>query len=287
MAVGTTYSIVTGGVNLYHNSINLYGNVDRAGACFQYALFIGTAATNLDIRNNIFSNSILNTNAAPSTSKSYAIYSQSANTAFSNLNYNDYYVSGAQGVLGFLTSDRTDLAGIQTGFGGNVNSLNVDPQYNSNITLLPLLGAPVIATGTPIGSVPNDYLGNTRSVTTPSIGAYENGGDGAAPVITYTALTNRMASADSTIIATIQDLGTLAAGTDSTVNKPRIYFKKSTDANTFGVANDSTGNGWKYVNNISRFTIYTKIRLLIIAHQRRQWRRNPILCGCSGLCRKY
>ncbi len=259
IGVSTVASTITGGINVYHNSINLYGNIDRALACLQYGLFIGSAATSLNINNNIFSNAILNINATAGLSKSYAIYCQSANTAFTSIDYNDYYVSGAQAVLGFLASDRTNLAGIQTGFGGNVNSLNVDPQYNSNTALLPILAAPVIGAGTPIGSVSTDYLGNARSVTAPSIGAYENGGDGAAPTITYTALANRQVTADSTLYATIQDLGTGAVGTDTTVNKARVYFKKSTDANVFGVTNNSTGNGWKYTTTSSVGSIDTLV----------------------------
>ena len=43
--------------------------------------------------------------------------------------------------------------------------------------------------------------------------------------------------------ATITDTVGVASGASA----PRLYFKKSTDADVFGVANDSTGNGWKYV----------------------------------------
>ena len=244
IGVSTVASTTTGGINVYHNSVNLYGNMDRTLACLQYSLFIGSAASNLDIRNNIFSNSIFNTNATGTASKSYAIYCQSANTAFSNINFNDYFVSGTQGVLGFLTSDRTNLAGIQTGFGGNVNSLNVDPAFNNNSVLLPQVGAPILGVGTPISGLTTDFLGATRSLTAPSMGAYENGGDGASPIITYTNLTNAQASASRTLVATITDAGTGATGVDTTVFVPTIYFKKSTDGNSF-VGNTSADNGWK------------------------------------------
>ena len=43
--------------------------------------------------------------------------------------------------------------------------------------------------------------------------------------------------------ATITDIVGVADGASA----PRLYFKKSTDADAFGVANDSSGNGWKYV----------------------------------------
>ncbi|MFY7883944.1 MAG: hypothetical protein ACOVOV_03765, partial [Dolichospermum sp.] len=136
------------------------------------------------------------------------------------------------------------MTAIQTGFGQNVNSIAVNPQYNSNTVLLPVLGAPIIGAGTPIGSVTTDFLNVTRSMSAPSIGAYENGGDGAAPIITYTNLTNAQASTSRTLTASIQDVGLNASGVDTTVFVPTIYFKKSTDGNSF-VGNTSADNGWK------------------------------------------
>jgi hypothetical protein len=38
-----------------------------------------------------------------------------------------------------------------------------------------------------------------------------------------------------------------SSGIASGANAPRFYFKKTTDADVFGVANNATGNGWKYV----------------------------------------
>ncbi len=244
VGIGATYSIVTGGINIYHNSISLYGTVDRNAATLEHNVFIGTAGSSLDIRNNVFTNSIINTNATGTASKSYAVYCQAANTAFSNIDYNDYYVTGSQAALGYLTTARTTLTDLQTGFGGNVNSISVDPAFNANNVLLPQVGAPILAVGTPISGLTTDYLGASRSLTAPSMGAYENGGDGAAPTITYTNLTNTQASTSRTLIATIQDVGLNATGVDTTVFVPTIYFKKSTDGNSF-VGNTSADNGWK------------------------------------------
>jgi trimeric autotransporter adhesin len=255
----TTLTNATGGVNLYHNSVNIYGVPTLAtGNKLTAALWIGSAAKYLDIRNNVFKNTMNDT--ANAATYSFAVFCEAtSNTIFTNMNYNDYYVDSTK--RGYLSSFgvgaynvaniKTTLAALQATFGQNANSMFVDPQFNSNTVLLPNVGAPILAAGTPIAAVTVDYAGNARNGSTPSMGAYENGGDGAAPIITFTALANRTVLASSTISATIQDLGSSAVGTDSTVNMPRIYFKKSTDANTFGVANDSTGNGWKYVTTAS------------------------------------
>lgn len=68
-----------------------------------------------------------------------------------------------------------------------------------------------------------------------------NSVDTIPPTITFTALTNA-----NTSNRTINNFATI---TDNEVvsnsNLPRLYFKKSTDANTFG-GNTSADNGWKY-----------------------------------------
>ena len=174
----STINTVAGGINLYNNSVNMYGTYSRsATACITTALYVGSAASVLDIRNNIFVNSLNNTTNA--SSKAYAIYSVAANTAFTTINYNDYYVSGSQGVLGFLTSDRTNLAGIVLGFGGNASSVSVLPNFTSSTDLhLTASGnCNLNNAGTPISGITTDYDGDTRSITLPDIGADEFTGD--------------------------------------------------------------------------------------------------------------
>lgn len=243
----------TGGVKLYYNSVNLTGsyyNNTSTNAILTAAVYIGSAVTTLDMRNNVFSNSQTNT-ALGALAKSYAIYSAAATTAYTTNNYNDYFVSGVHGVLGFLTSDRTNLAGIQTGFTQNVNSLASDPTFNGAANLKPSLGASILTAGTPISGQTIDFLGNTRSVTTPAMGAYESGADESAPNISYTNINNTQSTGSQTISASIVDVGTTNSGVNITTASPIIYFKKSTDANVFGVTNDNTGNGWKYVQTTS------------------------------------
>lgn len=94
-----------------------------------------------------------------------------------------------------------------------------------------------------VGTITTDYFNAVRSAT-PDIGAGEFTGtftDAAAPLIIYTALTGSVFC--PTLTATITDV----TGVNTTAGtKPRIWYKKSTDANAF-VGNTSADNGWKYV----------------------------------------
>ena len=159
------------GIRLYHNSVNMTGTDVFNIASISAALNVASGSTGLDIRNNIFRNSIVNSGNAGA--KAYAFYSTAPASAFTTLNYNDYFVSGTQGVLAFFNSaDVTTLAALRTATGQDANSLNVDPAFVSttdlHVTATALNGA-----ATPIASVTTDIDGETRNATTPDIGADE------------------------------------------------------------------------------------------------------------------
>ncbi len=257
--IGGDVSTAAVGVKLYYNSVSMtgsYSNNLSTNPITTAAVYIGAAVTTLDMRNNIFSNSQTNTSLG-ALAKSYAIYSGAASTAYTTNDYNDYYVSGVHGVLGYLTSDRTNLAGIQTGFTQNTHSLVADPTFNGVNNLKPSLGASILTAGVVLSGQTVDFLGNTRSGSTPAMGAYESGADESAPTITYTTLPNTQSTGNQTISATIADVGSVNSGVNTTTASPIIYFKKSTDANVFGVTNDNTGNGWKYVQTSSTTSPFT------------------------------
>ncbi|MBS1797763.1 MAG: hypothetical protein JSS81_28330, partial [Acidobacteria bacterium] len=224
----TTITTTAGGINLYYNSVSMTGSMGSGSTtAVTAALYVGSSATALDIRDNVFSNTQVGTNTGQ---KNYGIYSAAANTAFTTINYNDYYAANSfnagSAFAGFLTSDRVDLAAIQTGFGQNLNSLVANPNFNSATNLQPQTGSPVLAAGTPIGAVTTDFAGTARNATTPSIGAYETAADTAGPAIVFTDLTDTGSTANRTLTAAITDPSGVASGAVA----PRIYFKKSTDA---------------------------------------------------------
>ncbi|MFM7671378.1 MAG: beta strand repeat-containing protein, partial [Bacteroidota bacterium] len=173
----STITDATGGVRVYYNTVALSGNYSYTANCITAALYVGSGATALDIRNNIFANTLNNTNASGTASKNYAAYSAAANTAFSNINYNDFSVSGTQGVLSFLGADAATLAALQTAFGGNTNSTAATPSFVSatDLHLTNAVGDNLCLNGaaTPIAGITTDIDGNTRNATKPDIGADE------------------------------------------------------------------------------------------------------------------
>jgi len=198
--VGLRITGTTGGVNVYNNTINLGSGTfaGNASGTISAAFHIASTVTTLNVRNNIFGSNLINSAAAGA--KTYAIACEAPNTIFTNINYNNYFVSGAQGVLGFLTSDRTNLAGIVAGFGQNVASLNVTPVFVSatDLHLVTTTNTAIDNKGTTIASVTLDIDGNVRNVTTPDMGADE---------FTSTACTSAIGGTASALVSAFCDSG--------------------------------------------------------------------------------
>lgn len=140
----TTLTTTTGGIGLYFNSVSMSGSMGSGSTtATTAAMYVGSGASALDVRDNVFANTQLGTGP---TQKNYAIYSAAANTAFTMMDYNVYFVSNtfnaASAIPGFIGSDRSNLNAIQAGFGQNGSSLVVDPQFNGTTNLQPQLGSP-------------------------------------------------------------------------------------------------------------------------------------------------
>ncbi len=173
--VGIMITGTNGGWNLYYNSVNLFGShPGLTGVTMQTALFVGATVTAVDLRNNVFSNSY--DNSSSSTDKSYAVYSAAPAGSFTNIDHNDYFASGATGVLGFFAAaDKTTLGAWQAATGQDAASISGDPLFVSATDLHITAGSPAIGAGTPITAVTTDIDGGVRNATTPDIGADEFG----------------------------------------------------------------------------------------------------------------
>ncbi|MFD2717920.1 beta strand repeat-containing protein, partial [Hymenobacter monticola] len=163
------------GTKLYYNTVNLSGTYSpNASYATPSNVSAGlavtsTSVTGLDVRNNIFANTIASA-ATTNTVKSYSVYYTNA-SVLGTSDYNDYYVGAPNGVLGYVAADVTTLAALKTATAKDVNSISADPVFTSNTNLLPV--SPVVAAaGTPL-SITVDYSGATRPATAPSLGAYQ------------------------------------------------------------------------------------------------------------------
>ncbi len=230
-----------GGYNVYYNTVAMYTNQTSATG-IPAAVYISSSistANSLDIRNNVFyTNQSVGAGA-------YGMYCAAANTVFLHLDNNIYYGANATiGKVGYLGSAISTIADWKIATGKDVSSLSVDPLFQSSTNFVPQIGSPVVSAGVTISGITTDYLGALRSVTTPSLGAYENAADVVGPVITYTALTNTTSTSNISLPAvTITD----GSGVNTTAgSKPRLYYKKSTNANTFADNTNAT-DGWKFV----------------------------------------
>ncbi|WP_177729850.1 T9SS type A sorting domain-containing protein [Flavobacterium inviolabile] len=205
------------GYNVYHNTVAMNTNQTIGGrpAAINVTATV-TAAGAINLRNNIFSNTQTQTGAR------YAIYSEAANTVFAAIDYNNYYTTGTN--LGYIVSDRADLAALQTGFGGNTNAKNVLPVYTSltDLHLVPASNVYLDNLGTPIAGITTDIDGDTRNVTTPDMGADEF----TSPVCT--AAVGGTATATVTTICT-SGTSTIQAAGYSTGETTSYQWQSATD----------------------------------------------------------
>lgn len=247
------------GDRAYFNTISLSGqlgttNSYSAAITLGHSSIIGnspTAGTNIDIRNNLLS--VTGNYGSTSTTRNlYAYYSKIANFTSNTANRNILYVNGTltgSAMARLNTTEHLTLANWRTASGQEANSLAVDPRLNGPLLPIPYANSPALNAGAPVAGITTDINGVTRSATTPSIGAYETGGDFRAPDISFTPLrnTSSVANRTTTGFSVITDNSgvNMAAGV-----KPRLYFKRAEDLNQYN-GNTSSDNGWKWVETNS------------------------------------
>lgn len=259
--------------NLYYNTI--YLNASSVGANFgTLAVNCASAPMNIDLRNNI----LVNVSTPAGTGLTRAL--GRSNTSLTNYTltsgYNCLY-AGTPSASNLLFWDGTNSCQTLKSFKDLVG-----PREQSSFTTLPpfvnVAIAPydlhlqtAIATqcesgAAAIAGYTVDFDGNTRNTSTPDVGADEISGittDIASPNILYTPLTNSSVAATRVLtnFASITD----PSGVNTTIGtKPRLYYKLSTNANTYN-SNTNATDGWKYVeasNAVSPFNFSIDYSLL-------------------------
>ena len=186
--------------NIYYNTVYISGSLASGSANTSYALYSALNTNTRNFRNNVLVNA---RSTASGTSLHYAFYAAAIGGSLT-CDYNNYYVSGTGGVLGYYGGDKTSLPIVSSVTGNDLNSIATNPTF-IDIGTNPYGFAPnnqgtaVGITGTTI-----DYSGNTRNASITSMGAIEvvswtgtagmgwntaaNWSTGAVPVTTTTVL---------------------------------------------------------------------------------------------------
>lgn len=264
-------------INFEYNSVYIGGSPAAGSA--NSAAFRKEVSSALNIRNNIFFNARSNAGA---TGTHWAI-SINNQTNLASINYNDYFANGTGGVLGTTdgatSGNRTTLAAWKAAVPADLLSVSQNPNYVNptsnppNMHVDSAIATQLESGGLVISGINDDFETDIRfgsggyggSGTAPDIGADEFNGtplDATAPAISYTLLGNNT----STTTRSFPNVGvTDASGVNGTAGtRPRVYYKKTTNANTW-VDNTSGSNGWKFAEgNVSStpfdFTIdYSRI----------------------------
>ena len=170
---GIIYGIATAGGtnNIYFNTVYLFGT--PTSGTYNSAALYSSAANTRNIRNNIFFNARANSGTA--TGNHFAAYFGAAGTGLT-LDYNDYFVSGSGGLLGYYNSTSINtLPDWRTATTRDVGSRSINPLLSSAggasaSNYLPSETTLVAASGTGIAA---DFLAVSRNVSAPSMGAFE------------------------------------------------------------------------------------------------------------------
>jgi len=293
-------------VNTANSPINVSNNTIKFGSATATSTGIGYGASgiywnagSLNLKNNIINVQGI----ATGTGSIVAIRKATAGTASVKptgfqANNNVYYVNPTAN--NFLYAEGTSNTALKNAYGvsGNtanaLNNINNDALFSTSCGLYTsafmgtsddnayaednLTAGSTAGTYVPSGSsyaqnsgmsvagITTDFSNATRSAT-PDLGALEFSGtaiDAAAPNIVLNALPNFACTSVPSQSVSITDLSgvNVTAGT-----KPRLYFKRSLDNNTY-VGNTASDNGWKYVeasNSVSPFTFSFDFSLLFAA----------------------
>jgi hypothetical protein len=237
-------------VKFYYNTINLFGTGNTVIDAISYS-FSTENSTNLEIRNNIFSNTMDDAN--PSNA-SYAAGVVQFNNDLSNIFSNNiHFVGGTSASTPFsIINDGGSMdlktwqsKGFIPGNGRDLGSGVGDPYFAGSGThdVSLLASSPALNSGKPL-SVVTDFYGNPRNSTTPDIGAIEDNSltlttDVVAPIIDYVPFTDTQ-STTPTFSATITDnIGVTAA--------KMWYRDKGSSVDFTGITGiNSSGNTWNF-----------------------------------------
>lgn len=155
-----------GNYKIYHNTVVMNTTANVQSQSISASLYVFAGLTNLDIRNNIFTNT-------STASNRFTVYSKAANTAYSFINYNNYFSAGS---FAYLGSSIANYAAWKTATNNkDQNSVVTEPKFVSasdfHLKLNTTPNETLIGSNALLATVPFDFDNDAR--TTPTIGADE------------------------------------------------------------------------------------------------------------------
>ena len=149
----------------YHNTINL-DDLTASTTSLTYGWYQITAASGIDLKNNIISISRGGSGAK------YCLYFATTTSAITSEN-NAFFRNATNTNIGFSVTAQPTLANWQTATGQDLNSITGNPFYTDPVTgNLEPRSVLYDNKGTPAG-ITTDIRNATRSTTTPDVGAWE------------------------------------------------------------------------------------------------------------------
>ncbi|MFN8280061.1 MAG: HYR domain-containing protein [Saprospiraceae bacterium] len=190
IGIGIVVGGGTGNIQIYHNTVNMQGAITGTTAASQTSACLGftsaTVPSNLDVRNNIFTNTQIGNTSATLRFASIALgYSSTVgNYAGTICDNNALFCNGAGpgtytlGITGGVVAgtSRLTLADWRTETGKDLFSVNLLPTFVSTTDLhltSSVANACLNQTGKGLAAVPSDIDCMNRSAKNPDIGADE------------------------------------------------------------------------------------------------------------------
>jgi len=156
--------------NLYFNTVYIGGSLGAGITNTSYCLYSNSSSNTRNFQNNLFFNARSTVGGA---SLHYAAYLNYAVVTTLTLDYNDYYASGTGGVMGCYAA--ADVFTLPLAATKDLYSKSVNPGFVTagSTTAADYQPSATSIVATPLAAVTTDYADLTRSVSTPTMGAYE------------------------------------------------------------------------------------------------------------------